>query len=151
MSGARAHAAPRTHILVVEDDHATADMLVTLLEYEQYRVSWAATAEAALAILGLADDPPMRRDPLPDLVLLDLQLPSMSGADLLRTVTRRLPTAPPVIVLSAWREADAVAAAAEIGARHVLLKPFAVDDLLARIADVAHERAAHRGGSTGGD
>ena len=48
--------APPLHILIVEDDDATAGMLVHLLETEHYRVSWAARADAALAVLGAADD-----------------------------------------------------------------------------------------------
>ena len=137
--------APPLHILIVEDDDATAGMLVHLLETEHYRVSWAARADAALAVLGAADDARTQRSDLPDLVVLDLQLAVLSGPDLLRLLTRRSATMPPVIVLSTGRDAAMQDAAAAIGARYALLKPFAVEDLLAQIATVAHELVQARG------
>ena len=93
--------------------------------------------------VGTAGDHCTPASALPDLILLDLQLPSMSGPELMRAVAHRTATPPPVIVVSARRDADAIAAADAIGARAVVLKPFAVDDLLDRIAAV--ERGLRQG------
>jgi len=122
------------HILVVEDDSPTGEMLVMLLEMEEYQVTWSRSADDAIEHLSDRDEPGTHR--LPDIVLLDLQLPSMNGPELMQHVRQRNRTPPPVIVISAWREAAATAAAEQIDALHVLIKPFAVDELLDRIADV---------------
>ena len=116
-------------ILVVEDE---ADLAATLdynLRTAGYRTRVAGTAKAALEALG--------RDPLPDLVLLDLMLPDRPGADICRRIRSEPRTqAIPVIMLTAkGGEIDRVVGF-EIGADDYVVKPFSVRELLLRIQAV---------------
>lgn len=111
-------------------------MLQMLLETEGYAVTVAVDALNALAVL-LHSTPPdaetrsVRKQP--DLVLLDLQLPVLSGDELIRRLERRNVPVPPVIVMSAKHTEDVVQAAATVGAANVLFKPFQLHDVLAQI------------------
>lgn len=86
---------PRQHILIVEDDLATRDALGFILKGEGYRVSTAATGPEALDRLRGAS--------APDLILLDLLLPGMSGAELRQHLEEdpRLAGVPVVVVSAA--------------------------------------------------
>jgi CheY-like chemotaxis protein len=111
-------------ILVVEDDPASREALVTLLESEGYDVAAAGDGEEALARL---------RAERPALVLLDLMLPVMDGFEF-RTRQMQQPdlAAIPVIVLSGGGDL-----AGKSGPLHVdtcLRKPLAIDDLLDVVA-----------------
>ena len=80
----------------------------------------------------------------PDLVLLDVHLPDISGIDVLRRL-RGAGNDVGVMVVTAAREADTVRAAAAAGAAHYLVKPFEYDDLPARLRGVpADPPGAHR-------
>ena len=83
----------------------------------------------------------MARELAPDLVLLDVHLPDMSGLDVLARLREEAPEVD-VIVVSAAREADTVRRAWRGGAVHYLLKPFAYDDLRARLEDYASASGA---------
>ncbi len=106
-------------ILLVEDDDDIRDGLQTILEYEGYDIRTAAHGKDALEQLtGSA---------LPDLVLLDLMMPVMSGAELLEMMRRdpRLGTVP-VVIVSAWpRQATST-----LGAQGFLQKPIDIEALL---------------------
>jgi DNA-binding response OmpR family regulator len=113
------------HILLVDDDTLLRRSLAFNLEQAGYRVSTAASAEDALALL--------RRD-LPDLILLDIGLPGMDGLDALRHFQKN--AAPPIIFLTArHRELDQ-ALGLELGADDYMTKPFDLNVLLARIKAV---------------
>jgi two-component system, OmpR family, response regulator MprA len=122
-------------VLIVDDDAGVRRMLARTLEAEGYRVSVAADGGSALVEIERA---------APDLVLLDVTMPGLDGLG----VTRRLRgkgDALPVLLLTAR---DAVAdrvAGLDSGADDYLVKPFATDELLARV------RALLRRGRTGGD
>ncbi len=88
------------------------------------------------AVVSFLSDPP-------DLVLLDLMLPEMSGLDVLRRI--RQESAVPVIVLSAKDAESDIVTALELGADDYLSKPYSIRELLARI------RAASRRAPTGAD
>ena len=120
-------------ILVVEDDAATAEMLTMMLGEAGYAVEVASTAAAAHDQLRQRPDDSRRRSGLPDLILLDLQLPDRDGAAMVEELARTQHL-PPVIVLSAKREAAAVAAGDAIHARAVIPKPFEMETLLTGIA-----------------
>lgn len=113
------------HILLVDDDALVRRSLAFNLEQAGYRVSTAASAEAAL---GLA-----RRDP-PDLILLDIGLPGMDGLDALRNFREQADT--PVIFVTARRRELDQALGLELGADDYVTKPFDVNVLLARIKAV---------------
>jgi DNA-binding response OmpR family regulator len=123
-------------ILVVEDDPAVQELLGETLKDEGYQVLLAKTGEAALEQL---------RSVQPDLVTLDLNLPGLSGAQLLRAIRERLGLQHvPVIIVSAQLGIDA---AGQKLAQAVVPKPFNLQELLdtiERLMPREHE-PSHRG------
>ena len=117
-------------ILIVDDDVCIGDMLEEVLTGEGYGVVRAYSGTEALLLLD------RRR---PDLVLLDLMLPGLNGEEVLTRVEGI-----PVVVVSAKSDVDHKAALLLGGAADYLTKPFAMKELLARIA-VALRSAQARG------
>jgi len=111
-----------TRILVVEDDAPLRDALATSLQAHGYEASEAGTAEEAVVLAG---------HDLPDLVLLDLSLPGADGFHALRRL--RAFTSIPVVVLTVRDAKDDKIAALDGGADDYVVKPFDLDELLARI------------------
>ncbi|MFL5693398.1 MAG: response regulator transcription factor [Ktedonobacteraceae bacterium] len=113
----------KAHILIVDDDTRVTSALHRTLAYEGYQVSAAYDGEAALAIV---------RTKSPDLVILDVMLPGIDGLE----VCRRLRNAHDSIAVLMLTARDAVVdrvAGLETGADDYLIKPFALEELLARI------------------
>lgn len=109
-------------VLIIEDEPALSDAIRYSLEREGYVVL---VADDGLAGLEL------ERKNSPDLVLLDLMLPSMQGLDVLRSLRSR--SSVPVIVVTARdAEADKVAGL-ELGADDYVTKPFSMRELVARV------------------
>jgi two-component system response regulator MprA len=120
-------------ILIVDDDERLVATIRRALIYEGYRVR---TATTGLVGLELARDEP------PDLVVLDVMLPGLDGLEVARRLAAAGPV--PVLMLSARdRVADRVAGL-EAGADDYLTKPFALEELLARVK----ARLRHRPGPT---
>jgi two-component system, OmpR family, KDP operon response regulator KdpE len=111
-----------TRILVVDDEEQIRRALRTILRARRYQVDEAATGEAAL--LSAIDEPP-------DLVILDLMLPDMSGSEVCRELRTWL-TAPILVLSVRSEEADKVKLLDE-GADDYLTKPFSARELLARV------------------
>ena len=109
-------------VLVVEDDQGIADTLRRGLIFEGYRVNVVYDGEEALA---------SARDQLPDLVVLDWMLPGMDGLE----VCKRLRAAGdvPILMLTAKDSVPDRVMGLDAGADDYLVKPFAFDELLARI------------------
>lgn len=119
------------HILIVDDDSRVTSALRRTLAYEGYQVSTALDGEGALA---LAHTKP------PDLVILDLMLPGIDGLE----VCRRLRTAGDSVAVLMLTARDAVAdrvTGLESGADDYLVKPFALDELLARVKALLRRRS----------
>lgn len=116
-------AGPR--LLVVEDEDATRRSLVAYLTRRDYRVLEAVSAADALRCWDANR---------PDLILLDLGLPDLDGVEVIRRVRRDATT--PIIILSARGDERDRIAGLEAGADDYLGKPFAVDELNARIRAV---------------
>jgi two-component system KDP operon response regulator KdpE len=114
MSGAR--------ILVVDDEPALRRTLQANLGARGYDVTAVETGEAALQQAGVQ---------VPDLVILDLMLPGLSGLDVCRAL--RAASAVPILVLSARGEEQTKVQALDLGADDYLTKPFGMDELLARV------------------
>ncbi len=113
---------PMSHILIVEDETEIAGYLRRGLVFEGFSVEIAANGVAALAAA---------RERPPDLVVLDIMLPGVDGLE----VARRLRTASdvPIIMLTARDAVPDRVAGLEAGADDYLVKPFAFEELLARI------------------
>jgi response regulator of citrate/malate metabolism len=127
-------------VLVVEDDFMVASIHTRFVErVEGFRVvGVASTGQAALADV---------RRLSPDLLLLDVHLPDIGGLEVLRRL-RSEGNAVGVVVITAAREADTVRAAAAGGAAHYLVKPFAFEDLSARLEAFRHAHRALAGSPT---
>ena len=110
-------------VLIVEDDQALARGLVDNLRFEGWEVAHVESGEAGLARLQQAT---------PDLLLLDLMLPGITGFDVLREI-RKQATGPRIVIVSA-RDAEAdVVRALDLGAHDYVRKPFGLTELLARV------------------
>jgi len=122
----------RGSVLVVDDDFMVARIHTQFVERTPgFRVVGVASSGEA----ALADIARLR----PDLVLLDVHLPDMTGIEVLRRL-RADGDDVGVLVVTAAREADTVRAAASGGAVHYLVKPFDYDDLRVRLESF---RSAH--------
>jgi DNA-binding response OmpR family regulator len=118
-------------ILIVEDESSTAEAVAYSLEQEGFETVVAGDGQAALTAF---------EEQLPDLVVLDLMLPGISGWQLLSAFRRRRGVS--VIVLTARvEEADRVAGL-EMGADDYVTKPFSVRELTARVRAVLRRSAA---------
>ena len=120
-----------THILVVDDEEQIRRALKSILSTRGYSLELAATGQDAL--LKAIDTPP-------DLVVLDLMLPDISGIEVCREL-RTWMTAPILILSVRSNEADKITALDE-GADDYLTKPFSAGELLARIRALLRRSAA---------
>ena len=112
-----------TRILVVEDDPAILRGLKDNLLAEEYEVVTAADGEAGYRLL---------RDDRPDLVILDLMLPRMSGYEVCRKAREEGLTTPILMLTARGEETDRVLGL-DLGADDYVTKPFSVRELLARV------------------
>jgi two-component system, OmpR family, response regulator RegX3 len=124
-------------VLVVDDEPAFREGLRQALKQEGFTVHLAADGEEALEVW---------RAVRPDLVLLDVMLPHMSGIDVCRKI-RSIDETPVIMVSARNEEIDAVVAL-EVGADDYVAKPYRVRELVARMRTVL--RRAASAGSAGG-
>ena len=112
----------KTLILVVEDDRPIRNLIVTTLKTHDYK--YLAAENGFSAILEASSHNP-------DIVLLDLGLPDMEGVEVIKKI--RTWSNMPIIVISARSEDTDKIEALDAGADDYLAKPFAMEELLARI------------------
>jgi two-component system response regulator MprA len=112
-----------TSVLVVDDDGPIRRMLERTLAAEGYAVSAVADGGAALAAVELS---------VPDAVVLDVAMPGLDGLAVCRRL-RAKGLALPILLLTARDEVDDRVAGLDAGADDYLVKPFAAEELLARI------------------
>ncbi len=118
-----------SHLLLVEDEPSLAEAVAYTLEQEGFAVDTAAEGRAALALFEAHP---------PDLVILDLMLPGLTGWQLLPAFRRQRDV--PIIMLTARiEEADRVAGL-EMGADDYVTKPFSMRELVARVRAVLRRR-----------
>lgn len=110
-------------ILVVEDEPKVAQALKTGLSGEGYEVTLAATGEDGFFLISSAAF---------DFVILDIMLPGRDGLEMLAAM-RKLGQSTPVLILSARDTVEDRIKGLDLGADDYLVKPFAFDELLARI------------------
>ncbi|BBB00848.1 putative two-component system response regulator [Actinacidiphila reveromycinica] len=121
-----------TRILVVDDEPQIVRALVINLRARRYEVDAAHDGATALRLAA---------DRHPDVVLLDLGLPDMDGTDVIAGI--RGWTRVPIIVLSARHSSDEKVEALDAGADDYVTKPFAMDELLARLRAAERRRSEH--------
>ncbi len=110
------------HILVVEDEEKLARFVELELIHEGYEVSKSANGRDALQMAQAGDF---------DLILLDIMLPGLNGLEVLRRLQLGRPT--PVILLTARDAVMDKVAGLDAGAVDYITKPFAIEELLARV------------------
>ena len=114
-----------TTVLVVEDEDSFVDALTVGLQREGFRVQVARDGAEALELFDLVE---------PDLVLLDLMLPRISGVDVCRQIRARS-TVPIIMVTAKSSEIDTVVGL-EVGADDYVTKPYRLRELVARMLAV---------------
>jgi two-component system phosphate regulon response regulator PhoB len=122
MSAAVSHVKPR--ILVVEDEVDLSRSLSYSLEANGYTIAVADCGREALRLVG---------DFSPDLVLLDIMLPDLSGFEVCRQIRSRGGEQPAVVILTARTQETDRVAGFEVGADDYVVKPFSVRELMLRI------------------
>jgi two-component system response regulator MprA len=125
-------------ILVVEDDHGLREVLARGLRADEFEVITAASGASALRVdcRGV------------DAIVLDIGLPDSDGRDVCQALRTRGEHAP-VIMLTARREVCDRLAGFAAGADDYLVKPFAIAELIARLAAVLRRRSEPSGSSRG--
>jgi two-component system, OmpR family, response regulator MprA len=118
-------------VLVVEDDPALAASLLRSMRFEGHEVSHAATGEDAVVELATRGA---------DCVLLDVGLPGISGLELTRRL-RRQGDDTPILMLTARQLTGDRVAGLDAGADDYLVKPFELEELLARIRALVRRSA----------
>jgi DNA-binding response OmpR family regulator len=126
--------APSARVLVVEDDPAIARLLEVELSEAGYGVELAATGAAGLAAI--------ERDE-PAIVLLDVRLPDVDGLSVCRHA-RRSGHGMPILMLTALDRVGDRVLGLDAGADDYLAKPFAIEELLARLRALARRAAPER-------
>jgi two-component system, OmpR family, phosphate regulon response regulator PhoB len=130
------------HILVVDDEPDIAAMVAYHLARESYRVRTVGSGSEALEAVERER---------PDLIVLDLMLPGMSGLDVLRELRGRPDLESlPVILLTARREEDDRVEGLSLGADDYVSKPFSPQELVLRVGAVLRRVHQHPPAEKGG-
>ncbi len=124
----------KPQILVIDDEQQILRALRTILTQQDYQVTAAGAGEEGLALAAAIQ---------PDMIILDLGLPDISGEEVCRRL--RQWTDLPVVVLSAHDSEAEKVAALDAGADDYLTKPFGVDELLARVRVALRHSAKAQG------
>jgi DNA-binding response OmpR family regulator len=127
----------RSRILIVDDDRSQVGVLAMLLGDAGYEFVTAYDGETALRRI---------REDLPDLVLLDLGLPRVSGDEVARTIAER--ALAPVIILTGRKEPREIARFLDLGVDDYVAKPFSREELLARVRATLRRASRVHGSSS---
>ncbi len=79
-----------------------------------------------------------------DLIILDMNMPVMGGAEVLKELKRMKNFSVPILILSADKEEQSIAAGIALGASYYLTKPFKPNEVVSRIEDIFNEREKKR-------
>jgi diguanylate cyclase (GGDEF)-like protein len=126
----------RSVVLVADDDRVTRSMVSSWLSGAGYDVIAAADGEQALDLA---------REHRPDLLLVDVTMPGRDGYEVCRAIQAESRTPPPVIFLTAHSQTDARVAGLDAGAVDYIVKPFANEELVARVRAALRTKAVHDG------
>ena len=111
-------------ILIIDDDDQLRLSFIKLLTAEAYNVIDAASGEAGIEIL--------KKEPTPDLVVLDIRLPGMNGVETFKKIHHMDPKLP-VIIMTAYGTTETAIETTKIGAFDYILKPFDIPEMLTTI------------------
>jgi two-component system response regulator MprA len=125
----------KLHVLVAEDDRGLRESLVRVLRFEGYEVQ--AVGDGAKALEAVSER-------VPDAVVLDVMMPVVDGLTACRRLRERHRLLP-VLMLTARHEVADRVAGLDAGADDYLVKPFALDELLARLRALVRRSGAGEG------
>ncbi len=123
-------------VLVADDDGVTRAIVSSWLKRAGYEVIAAADGDEALELA---------REREPDLLLVDVTMPGRDGYEVCRAIQAESATPPPVIFLTAHTQTDARVAGLDAGAVDYIVKPFANEELVARVRAALRTKAVHDG------
>jgi two-component system copper resistance phosphate regulon response regulator CusR len=126
-------------ILLVEDEAKVASFIRRALEEESYAIDVCADGTQGLELAREA------KDGRYDLIILDLMLPGLSGLEILNALRKQQIRAP-VLILTARSEVDQKVKGLDAGADDYLTKPFAIEELLARVRALLRRGSGESGG-----
>ncbi len=129
---------PRLTVLVVEDEDSFVEALRVGLQREGFRVQVATDGAQALDLFAAVE---------PDLVILDVMLPKVSGIDVCRELRGRSDV--PIIMVTARGSEIDVVVGLEVGADDYVTKPYRMRELVARMRAVLRRKSVEMGGSVG--
>lgn len=132
-TGNLGNAGDRMRILVVEDEAVLNQVIVKTLQKEHYTVDFCLDGKEALSYIQMGDY---------DAILLDIMLPEKSGLEVLKTI-RESKDKTPVLLLTAKDSIEDRVRGLDGGADDYLVKPFALDELLARIRVMIRRRSGN--------
>jgi DNA-binding response OmpR family regulator len=119
----------KSRVLVVDDDREILSLVNMLLARVGMEVFTAETAAEAAQVL--------RQQPLPDLVILDLMLPDVSGLELLRQMRAKdVFDGLPVVILSALADPKEIREGLDVGADRYVTKPYIANNLINVVQDL---------------
>jgi two-component system response regulator MprA len=125
----------RPHVLVVDDDRAVRESLRRSLEFNGYAVSLATDGAEALAGISATN---------PDAIVMDVMMPRLDGIETTRAL-RSVGNQVPILVLTARDAVGDRVEGLDAGADDYLTKPFALDELLARLRALLRRAAPEQG------
>lgn len=114
------------HVLIVDDEPVNLQVVKNFLSLQKYTLTMASDGQEALALL--------ERGLNPDIILLDVMMPQMTGYEVIQTIREKSPADQlPIILLSARSQPEDIVLGLEVGANDYLTKPISKEELIARI------------------
>ena len=132
--------APRLRVLVVDDETKLSELLRLELDVEGYDVDIAADGATGLM--------KARSEPTPDLIVLDWNLPDFSGVDICQRI-RRGGVTTPILMLTGHDDIADRVTALDAGVDDYLIKPFSIEELMARLRAMQRRAQTFSGGGEG--
>lgn len=131
---------PRLRVLVVDDEAKLTELLQLELDVEGYDVDIACDGASGLV--------KARSEPAPDLIVLDWNLPDFSGVDICQRI-RRSGVTIPILMLTGHDDIADRVTALDAGVDDYLIKPFSIEELMARLRAMQRRAQAFSGGGQG--
>ena len=121
----------RPLVLVIDDDTDTVKLVTLTIQKAGYRVQHANSGGEALKLMDTVS---------PDVIVLDVMMPLMSGMEVMRSLKAKFPWPPPVIMFTAKGQIEDKVEGMEAGAFRYLVKPVSRELLLEAIRDAVSEK-----------
>ena len=112
---------PERNVLIVEDDVDFAGTLTMSLELHNHKASVAYSGLDAINLVNLQEF---------DICFLDIKMPGMTGIECLQMIKKILPSKTRFVMMTGFRDKETLDRARQVGAEHILLKPFKMADFI---------------------